>query len=230
MNVQEYFERAFDKQQSGLYEEAILEYNKALELDRYFERAYVQRAYCYSELKNFAAALDDYKIAMIINPNDPRTYFNAGSMVYYLDLDTKDTSYLDKAIVMDPDDMAEAYFLRGLIRYFNICSYRLAIDDFTKSIEQGCFVKTCYSKIANCYRFLDDFDNALLNYYKVLELDPVSDYATVSAYGNIGYIKHLHELYYEAMEYYMKAKAMDPSYDELDEYIEKCEEAIKNLC
>ena len=42
MEVKELFEQAYDKQCAEKYAEAIEDYNKVLELDKDFERAYVQ--------------------------------------------------------------------------------------------------------------------------------------------------------------------------------------------
>ena len=42
MKVKELFEQGYDKQCAEKYTEAIEDYNKVLELDKDFERAYVQ--------------------------------------------------------------------------------------------------------------------------------------------------------------------------------------------
>lgn len=227
METKEYFEQGYEKQVLGQYKEAIIDYNKTLELDKEFERAYIQRAFCRCKLKDYKNALADYKTAMSLNPNDARTYLNAGSALYEMDNKTKDTFYLDKAIELDSDDMAEAYYLRGLIRYANTCQYELAIDDFKKSIEQDFAPVVCYLRIADCYRSIDEFDKALLNYYKVLELKSECDYFTAAALGNIGFIKHAHGLYKEAMEYYNKAKVTDPKFTAIDDFIEMCKESLE---
>jgi len=227
MEVKEYFEQGYEKQTAGQYKEAVIDYNRALEADKKFERAYVQRAYCKRQLKDYNAALVDYKTAISLNPNDAITYLNAGTVVYDINNRTKDTLYLDKAIEMDGDNMAEAYYLRGIIRYANTNLYELAIDDFTKAIEGDFVPEICYLRIADCYRCLDKFDKALLNYYKVLELKSSCNYYTAAAYGNIGYIKHVYKLYKEAMEYYTKAKMTDSEYTALDDFIDLCKQSLK---
>ena len=76
MNLEEYFEQGFAKQLAEKYEEAIKNYNKVLELDKDFERAYVQRAYCRGKLEDYEGAIEDYKTGLSLNPNDPKTYYN----------------------------------------------------------------------------------------------------------------------------------------------------------
>lgn len=225
--TREYFEQGYEKQVNGQYKEAIVDYNKTLELDREFERAYVQRAFCRCKLKDYKNALADYKTAMSLNPNDARTYLNAGSTLYEMDSKTKDTFYLDKAIELDSNDMAEAYYLRGIIHYANTCQYELAIGDFKKAIEQNFVPEVCYLRMADCYRCIDEFDKALLNYYKVLELKSECDYFTAAALGNIGYIKHIHGYFEEGMEYYKKSKETDPDYVAVDDFIEMCRKSLE---
>ena len=65
MKVKELFEQGYDKQCAEKYAEAIEDYNKVLELDKDFERAYVQRACCKYQLQEYESALEDFKIAMI---------------------------------------------------------------------------------------------------------------------------------------------------------------------
>ena len=76
MNLEEYFEQGFAKQLAEKYKEAIKNYNKVLELDKDFERAYVQRAYCKGKLEDYEGAIEDYKTGLSLNPNDPKTYYN----------------------------------------------------------------------------------------------------------------------------------------------------------
>ena len=226
MEAKEYFEQGYSKQIIENYNEAIKNYDKVIELDKSFERAYIQRAFCRFKLKDFKSALNDFKTAMALNPNDARTYLNTGYILFEQNIETKDTFYLDKAIELNSDDMAEAYYIRGTIRYANLSQYELAIDDFTKAIGMDFCSDICYLRIADCYRCLDELDKALLNYYKVLELKPQS-YYKAAALGNIGYIKHLYGLFEDAMKYYGKSKKTDPKYKVLDEYIEMCKQSLK---
>ena len=163
---------------------------------------------------------------MALNPNDARTYLNAAFILFEQNIGTKDTFYLDKAIELNSDDMAEAYYIRGTIRYANLNKYELAIEDFKKAIEMDFCSDICYLRIADCYRCLDELDKALLNYYKVLELKPQS-YYKAAALGNIGYIKHLYGLFKDAMRYYKKSKKTDPNYRVLDEFIDMCKQSLR---
>ena len=50
-NAQVYMARAIAQHKQGKLELALFDYSKAIELDPYFSEAYVQRAFCYSEMK-----------------------------------------------------------------------------------------------------------------------------------------------------------------------------------
>ena len=59
MEAKEYFEQGYSKQIIENYNEAIKNYDKVIELDKSFERAYIQRAFCRFKLKDFKSALND---------------------------------------------------------------------------------------------------------------------------------------------------------------------------
>ena len=106
MDAKEYFEQGYEKQLLKQFAEAIECYNKVLELDKDFERAYVQRAYCNVQLNEYKTAISDYKTALELNPNDPITYLNLGQTYYYLG-QKGDTTYFDKAIELDENMFEE---------------------------------------------------------------------------------------------------------------------------
>lgn len=224
MEAKNYFEWGFEKQLNEKYKEAIECYDKTLKLDDKFERAFIQRAFCKFQLENYDGALCDCIRAIDLNPNDPITYLNAGWAKYSIDANTQDTTYLDKAIELSAN-MAEAYYLRGLI-LSNKEDYNSAIVDFTKSIEHDYLPNVCYYRRAYCYRYLEKYDNALLDFYKVIELDTDDKYLTAEAYFEIGIIKQLYEQLEEAMRCYQKAKELSPDMESINEFLEICQEAL----
>ncbi len=229
MKIKEYFDSGYDKLKSERYSEAIVDFDKVIELDKNYERAYVHRAACKYRLKEYKGALKDFEIAMTLNPNDPMTYLNAGVTIYLKDTKTKNTLYLDKAIEMNTEGIEGAFFLRGMIRDDNLNLYELAIEDFTKALEKNYCPDYCYLKIADCYEKLEEFDKALLNYYKVIEVSSSQDFFLATAYNNIGHIKYNNGLYEEAIEYFLKAKDVYSEYEYIDEYIEFCKEALETI-
>ena len=57
------------------YEEAIIEISKAIQKNKYFEKAYFQRGYCCELINDFSSAIEDYKKVIELNPNSYMVYF-----------------------------------------------------------------------------------------------------------------------------------------------------------
>ncbi len=58
------------------YDNAILEFSKALELNRRYAAAYVNRAVAYMQQRKYNKALDDLKQAERLNPRDKMVFYN----------------------------------------------------------------------------------------------------------------------------------------------------------
>ncbi len=242
MEAKEYFNIGYEKQQKERFKEAIEDYNKVLELDKDFERAIVQKAYCKFQLEDYEGALIDFKLAMRLNPNDSITFLNAGYTAYKLNIDTDTISFLNKAIELD-SNMAEAYFLRGTF-YCNKKYYHQAIKNFTKAIDLNFSVVGSYSMRASCYSKLENyFENAIADYKLLIKLDPQKEsyyyhlayiyfsmgkYANALSYCNMainlskdcstnyflrGLTYQTLERYNEALLDFKKSKEIDPTYD-----------------
>ena len=169
MSLKKLFEKGYDKQSQNLYLEAIEEYNKVLKIDEKFERAYVQRAYCKAQLRDYLSAIEDYKIALSINPDDAITYLNLGVANYYSG-DKNNTLYFDKAIEIDPKNMAEAYFMKGLV-LINNDLYPEAINELSKAIEIKSDWAAFYFSRVTCYSNINEFQKAIDDYTRAGQLD-----------------------------------------------------------
>ncbi len=68
----------------GRYREALLEFNKAIELDREYVQAYVDRGNVYNALKNWQQANDNYSTAITLEPTHAEAHYNRGLTYYEL--------------------------------------------------------------------------------------------------------------------------------------------------
>jgi tetratricopeptide (TPR) repeat protein len=66
-----------------MYDEAIAEFTKAIELNSRFTEAYYDRGLTYYKKMEFNQAISDYTKAIEISPNDADVYYNRG-LVYSL--------------------------------------------------------------------------------------------------------------------------------------------------
>jgi Tfp pilus assembly protein PilF len=122
------------------YEEAINEYNKAIELKPDFPNAYKNRGNSYYYLKKYEEAIADYRKAIEIKPDFPNAYYNRG-LVYYNQQKYKEAIRdYSKAIEIKPD-FPNAYNSRGIVYYYQQ-KYEEAISDYSKAIE----IKPNYAK------------------------------------------------------------------------------------
>jgi len=172
MDAKEYFEQGYEKQLLKQFAEAIECYNKVLELDKDFERAYVQRAYCNVQLNEYKTAISDYKTALELNPNDPITYLNLGQTYYYLG-QKGDTTYFDKAIELD-ENMFEAHFARGNALIYQE-EYEQAIISLTRAIELESTWSAFYLCRAIAYQNMGNYQKALEDCYKAKQLNPTDN-------------------------------------------------------
>jgi len=147
------------------------------------------------EKGNYKEAMRHYDNGLKENPDDPCLFNNRGLAYYSLEQYGKAVSDYDKAIELKPD-FVDAYYNRGLAYFKKGSSYNFeprkkAIKDFTKVIElQPDYVDAYYNRAViyteqihyhHKYAFLppkfpskdmENYNKALADYTKALELDP----------------------------------------------------------
>ena len=113
-----YDERGIALALAGLYEQAVTEFNKAIELDPEYAMAYNNRGNAYWNRGNFDRAIADYDKAIELDPEYAEAYGNRG-FVYYLKGElTKAISDLEKCLELsdDPGVVAKAQQLLDQLR------------------------------------------------------------------------------------------------------------------
>jgi tetratricopeptide (TPR) repeat protein len=164
----------------GEYDRAILEFNKAIEIDPEFAMAYNGRGNAYQDKGEYDQAILDYTKAIEIDPSYANAYNNRGYV--YADKGELEKAILDftKATEIAPR-FALAYFNRGCI-YDRKGKHDLAILDFTKAIEIEPEAAYAYNNRGIVFANKDEFDRAILDFTKAIELDPKDS----TAYSNRG--------------------------------------------
>ena len=76
--AEDYFERAYDKDENGDYYGAISDLNKAIELSSDYTIAYFNRGLAKSNLKDYYGAISDYTKAIELDPDYADAYNNRG--------------------------------------------------------------------------------------------------------------------------------------------------------
>ena len=182
----------------GQYEKAILDYNKAIEINPHDKEAYVNRGANYSDLGQYEKAILDYNKALELDPEYADAYVNRG--VAYFELKDFDKSLEDLSKAIKLDSTEKIYFNNRGELYHKLGRYDEALKDYDKSLALDPNYKNAYFNRANTYNNLGQYDKALIDYNKAIELDP--NYK--NSYNNRGKSYYELEQYKEAFEDFIK--------------------------
>ena len=141
-----YTKRGISYYQKGEYDQAILDFDKALQINPMNAEAYNNRGSVYGEKGRYDQAISDFCKALEISPMYAEAYYNRG--VTYNRRGQSDQAILDfeKALEINPR-LAEAYYSRGLV-YDGKGQYDQAISDYNKAIEINPRFVNPYNEIA----------------------------------------------------------------------------------
>jgi len=152
----------------GNYDQAIAEFNKAIELNSRLPHAYNNRGIAYWRKGNYDQALADFTKSIEISPNNATSYVGRGSV--YGDKGNYDQAISDfnKAIDLDPN-IADTYYNRGSI-YHDKGDYTKAISDYSKAIEIKPIWPQLYHNRAIAYYYTQEYEKAWADVRKAKEL------------------------------------------------------------
>ncbi|MBD2680930.1 MULTISPECIES: serine protease [Nostoc] len=169
-NALAYFIRGVLYEDNKKKELAILDFNKAIEINpRFFEAYLVRGVYYYRDLK-FDAALNDFNKVIEINPESTEAYLLRGAL--YQSNKKWDLAEADytKVIALKPQD-SNGYYKRAKF-YKSQQKWNLAEADYTKVIALKPQDLDGYYKRAEFYEAQQKWDLAEADYTKVIVLKP----------------------------------------------------------
>jgi tetratricopeptide (TPR) repeat protein len=155
------------------WDEAIVEFNKAIEINPTYSYAYSCRGLAYVKGKGqYDKAISDFSRAIEINPSHTIAYFNRGGAFVHIGQSDKAISDYTKAIEINPRD-ADAYYNRGVAYCKAKGQYDKAISDFSKVIEiNPTYADAYYNRgVAYC-KAKGQYDKAISDFSKVIEINP----------------------------------------------------------
>jgi len=159
----------------GDLDQAILDYNRAIENRPYYIEAYSNRGSAYAQKGDLDRALLDFSKAIEGKPDYADAYSNRGSVYAQKGDLGKAISDYSKVLEISPY-CAEAYNGRGSA-YARKGDLDRAILDCTKAIEIKPDYAGAYYNRGLAYRSKGDLDRAISDYSKVLEINPCSSEA-----------------------------------------------------
>jgi len=186
------------------FKAAIVNYTKAIQLEPYLVRSYVDRGLMYNQTGDYQSAMRDYTKAIELDKNLIAAYLNRASTEN--ELQKFDSAIIDytKSIELDPN-LTTVYFARGLL-YNQISNYPAAIADYTKAIELDSTTAPAYFNRGIIYYRIGKYHNAISDYTQTLTLRPND---TMAYYGR-GVAEADAKKYADAIADFTKAIKLHP--------------------
>lgn len=170
-STEAYLGRGIAHANAGRIDEAMRDYNKALEIDPYFSDIYTNRGNLYAARAELDKAVEDYSMAIRLSPGAYKPYYNRGVIYNRTGDYGKSIPDFSEAIKLKPD-CVEAYCSRGA-SFGNIGEEDKAILDFNKAIliDPGC--REAYRNRITYYKAKGETAKAAEDIRKLRELENI---------------------------------------------------------
>jgi tetratricopeptide (TPR) repeat protein len=154
----------------GDYDNAISDYDKALELHPHYAEALNNRGVAWAYKGDYDKAISDCTEAVKINPLYANAYNNRGyAWQQKGDLDKAIADY-SEALGID-EQYVQAYHSRGFA-WAGKGDYDRAIADYDKALEIRPRYADVYGKRGTAWAHKGDLDKAIADYTEAVEIDP----------------------------------------------------------
>lgn len=166
--------------EQGNFEQALMDFNRSLEIDPDYSPAYFNRGVFWERRGYYEKAISDFNKAHALKPTSAVTLTNRGLTYENLGNPKEALADYTAAIHLDPD-YPLAYLNRGDL-WYRQQDYGRAFIDYSKAIEINPHYLLAYLKRGPLYYRQGDLVHAIFDYNKALKLDPQND----DAYYNRG--------------------------------------------
>ena len=188
------------------YEQAIVEYGRAIQLDSDYAEAYNNRSTAHLLMANYGEAVADCNWALDFAPDFVATYINRG--IAYTGLRDYDNALSDyaKALELAPENVY-AYYNQGNT-YLWMTRYQEAITNYGQAIALDQEFLAAYINRGVAQNELGNYDLALADFSQAVDLNP--DY--VYAYYNRANVYRELQRHKEAIADYAKVVELNPEH------------------
>lgn len=203
-DAESYFNLGNDYYDKGLYDQAISEYNKALEINPMFGYAWNNEGVALYKLGRLEEAIACYDKALEIDVRFAQPWHNKGLALYTLGKSEEAILCYDNALEINPGYI-EAWYYKGLV-LGNIGKSQDAAACFEKVLEiNPKDADAWYNKGSNLFD-LGKLEDAIACLNKALDINPM----LASAWNNKGLALHYLRKFKEAITCFDKALNIDP--------------------
>ena len=95
------------------YDEAIVSFNRAIEIEPMYTKAYTNRGVCFYEMKKFVQALENFKQTLQIEPNDVNALSNLNVCLKQLN-DKEKAREVDEYLKMGAQLFEKKHFTKAI--------------------------------------------------------------------------------------------------------------------
>lgn len=211
ITANEFWKLGVIKIQRGDYQEAIEQFNQALQLQENLALAYSDRCFAYLQLQDYHHAIADCTQALNFAPQNFETYLLRGLAHYRQGNDPQAIADYNQAIALKPDDF-RAYYNRGLA-YAGTKNYSQALTNYNLALTQisptsNLFLADIYNDRGLAHLILQDSPAAMLDFNLAIRLKPQN----YRAYFNRGCAKGINGDDKAAIRDFSQAIKLNPSY------------------
>ncbi len=191
---------------SKVYDKALADFNKAIQLDPERCELILARGYALSDLKSFDRACEDFDLVIQWEPQ------NLDALLCRAQLWTEKQEYekaiqdANAAIALDPNS-EEAFHFRGVIWIF-MEKFENAIADFDKAIKLDPKHAMNFTNRGLILMSRDKIEEAFVDFNEAIRLDP----KCVMAFNNRGSVWATRKQYDKALADYNEAIRLDPKH------------------
>lgn len=205
LSASDYFQRGYNAYEIKDLDNAILNYEQAIELAPNYIQAYNNLGVAYEHKGETAKAIPLYEKAIELNPQLSVAYNNLGNIYCVKGEIDKAISFFEKAVELDPK-YSEAYNGLGNA-YQEKGDIDKAIPQYEKAIELNPNYSEAYNDMGLAYYHQGNLDKAIPSIEKAIDLNPED----ASAYFNLGLAYKKKGDLDKAIQYFEKAIQLDPT-------------------
>ena len=198
-----------------LFQEAIVEYEKAIALKPNHKEAYNKLGTCYNQQNDYNNAIKMFQKAVSLDPNYKDAYINLVNCYFNLGNCYIQQKKYNNAIEIYNKMISQNLIYKEVYNNLGSCyyykkQYEDSIKIYTKSIEIYPNYIDCYNNLGKCYLDIKDFDNALQHLQKAISIDPNNK----ESYNHLGNCYLDQNKLHDAIIMYKKAIKIDSNYKE----------------
>lgn len=165
-----YMKLAISQFNQNNLEDAIINFNKAQEINPDNAQLYYMRGLTFNYMKDFDAAIANFNKSLELQPDNADVYYSRGnSHANQQNFDAAINDYTQSIFINST--MIEPYFNRANIHY-NKGQFEKAIDDYTKAIELNPQYTKAHFNRGLTYKASQEYAKAVDDFNIVISLEP----------------------------------------------------------